>query len=249
MFCWHELVTAALEEAVTFYKELLGGTVESFPTPLGAYTLVTVEGQHVAGIHPAHPSHPTDAPSQWLSYVAVDDVDAAARAAERARGVVVTAPHDGGAGRAAIVRDRQGALHGLFTARPGATDGTNPSGHGAVGWSELLTSDVADAADFYASVLGWKVIEKEMGPQCIHLAHVGDSPIATILPRPAEDTLPHSRWCPYFEFESVENAVKRSRALGGREAASPMDVPGVGRWSPVIDAVGAEVAFIEWVKR
>lgn len=249
MFCWHELVTARSKDAAAFYKELLDGTVVSFPIPTGEYSIVQVEKEFVAGFSPAAPSHPTDVPSQWLSYVAVDDVDASAKAVEKAGGSIVTAPHDGGAGRAAIVRDRQGARHGLFKGREGATDGTNPTGHGSVGWIELLTDDVEDAADFYKSVFGWNIERKEMPKAAVHVASVGANKIATIFPKIAQSKFAHNRWVPFFEFDSIEHAAKRSRALGGEVTAEPADIPGVGRWASVVDAVGAEVHFIEWMKR
>lgn len=249
MFCWHELITARTKDAVAFYKELLDGTAEAFPIPGGEYSLVKVEDQYVAGFSPAGDAHPTDVSSQWLSYVAVDDVDASAAVAVKAGGKIVTAPHDGGAGRAAIVCDRQGARHGLFKARAGATDGTNPSGHGSVGWIELFTDDVADAVDFYSRVFGWSIEKKEMPKAAVHVASVGASPIATIFPKMAQSKFTHNRWVPFFEFDSIEHAAKRARALGGQEVAEPADIPGVGRWSSVVDAVGAEVMFIEWGKK
>ncbi len=245
MFCWHELVTAHTAQAAEFYREILGGTVQAFPMPAGEYAVLHVDGAAVAGFQPANAAHPMDAPSQWLSYVAVDDVDATCARATDAGATIVTAPHDMPIGRAAIMRDPQGARLALFRGNPDATDGTNPCGPGAVCWMELETRDVAAASAFYARVLGWTIAEQKMPFGDVHVARVGKEAVCSICQPGAGDTAKHSRWVPYFEIASVDSAAKRIRALGGRECTVPMDLPSLGRWFPAIDSVGAEVALME----
>lgn len=249
MFCWHELVTTRTQEAAAFYKEMLGGEVAEFPAAGGQYAVLTVDGAAVAGFQPANASHPTDVPSQWLAYVAVADVDATCAKVIAAGGSVATAPHDSPMGRGAFIRDPQGARIGLFCAKPGATDGTNPCGPGAPCWMELLTSDVPAAAAFYATVLGWNIVEQVFPFGTVHVAQAGPTHVCSLFPRPANDRLTHNRWYPYFQVASVDQAHKRVRALGGMEASAVMPLPSIGRWFPAADAVGAEVAFMEFEER
>jgi predicted enzyme related to lactoylglutathione lyase len=148
-------------------------------------------------------------------------------------------------GRGAFIRDPQGARLGLFCAKPGATDGTNPTGAGAPCWMELLTSDVPAAVAFYTAVLGWSIVEQVFPFGTVHVAQAGPTHVCSIFPRPARDRLAHNRWYPYFQVANIEHAHKRLHALGGMEAAPLMPIPTVGRWFPASDAVGAEVAFME----
>jgi uncharacterized protein len=55
----------------------------------------------------------------WISYIGTDDVDAAARTAQRLGGQVLLAPTDvPGVGRAAVLRDPDGAAFGVFAPAP-----------------------------------------------------------------------------------------------------------------------------------
>lgn len=246
MFCWHELVTARTADAAQFYSGLFGGEVQSFPLPIGLYSILMREGQPVAGFQPCNDKVPMDAPHQWLNYLAVADVDATVRAALELGGSVCMPPEDNSMGRAAIIRDPLGARVALFKAEPGKTDGTNPAGDGCVCWVELYTEDPAGMARFYGKLLGWTTTVFPLPSGDVHVARVQGRPVATICQRAKQDPMAFNRWYPFFQVESVESAGKRARALGGRLATEPMDVPGVGRVVPVFDAVGAELAFMCW---
>lgn len=248
MFCWHELVTPRSEDGAAFYKELFGGQVQSFPMGNGTYSIIHVEDQAVGGVQPHNSEHAMDAASQWLCYVAVPDVDACCARAVANGGTVQLAPHDNPMGRAAIIRDPQGARLAVFRANPGATDGTNPEGVGAVCWVELLTHDVPAAARFYAAVLGWTVDVKHMPFGDVHVGMAGGAPVCSMCARDPKDTQAYARWYPFFQVDNADHATKRIRALGGRESTVPMTLPSVGRWFPGVDAVGAEVAFMELEK-
>jgi hypothetical protein len=51
----------------------------------------------------------------WIAYIGVDDVDAAARRAQELGGQILLPPTDvPGLGRAAVLRDPQGAAFGVF---------------------------------------------------------------------------------------------------------------------------------------
>ncbi len=249
MFCWHELVTAQTKEAAEFYRQLLGGQVQSFPVGAGEYSVLELEGQTLAGFQPASETYHTNTPSQWMNYVAVDDVDAAVARVVANGGTVDCAAHDFAIGRTARVKDPQGARLALFKGAPGKTDGTNPVGHGAVCWLELVTTDVPAAAHFYSKVLGWTYSTKKMPWGDMQVASAGETRVATLFAQCADDRLKFCRWYPYIQVDSVDSVVKRVRSLGGTEASDPMDVPDVGRWLPVTDAVGAEVAFLELLRQ
>jgi predicted enzyme related to lactoylglutathione lyase len=115
-FNWHELMTTDVEGAERFYREVTGLTVTSF----GSYRMLMAGDQPVGGLvgpRPEGTQWPSGGPEpHWIAYIAVDDVDSAVQKAQDAGGSVFLPPTDvPGFGRAAGLRDPQGAPFGLFS--------------------------------------------------------------------------------------------------------------------------------------
>ena len=119
-FCWNELATTDLESAQNFYKTLLGWEIkESKATGecegSMVYNEIVVGGQHVGGIYKMGPEF-GQAPSHWVAYVAVDDVDAKARQVWELGGKVRVPPTDiPNVGRFCVIDDPTGATIALIT--------------------------------------------------------------------------------------------------------------------------------------
>ena len=75
-FHWNELATRDVEKAKKFYADTLGWTYEGMPMPEGTYWVASAGGEPVAGIVDAGSD---GTPESWMSYIAVDDVDARAK--------------------------------------------------------------------------------------------------------------------------------------------------------------------------
>jgi predicted enzyme related to lactoylglutathione lyase len=90
------------------------------PMEGGTYLVAKRGDAMVAGIFDmALGGLPATMPSHWLTYFAVDDVDASARQVAASGGAVLRAPWDvPGVGRFAIIRDAAGAGLGLITPTP-----------------------------------------------------------------------------------------------------------------------------------
>ena len=60
-FCWVELITSDQDRAKEFYRSLLGWDYDDSEMPGGAgvYSMVTVDGRHVAGMV-RNPNMPPD---------------------------------------------------------------------------------------------------------------------------------------------------------------------------------------------
>src|SRR5690242_13525226 len=70
---WNELQTSDAAGAKEFYTSLFGWTTEPFPGGAMDYTILLNKGQGFGGIMQSpHPG----APTQWVGYVVVADVDA-----------------------------------------------------------------------------------------------------------------------------------------------------------------------------
>ncbi len=114
-FVWHELMTTDTEGAKEFYKKITGLTVAP-----SQYLMFMAGDQPVGGLvgpTPQGPIWPSGGPEpHWIAYIGVEDVDIAAKKTVELGGKVLLPPIDvPGFGKAAVLRDPQGAAFGVFT--------------------------------------------------------------------------------------------------------------------------------------
>jgi len=116
-FYWNELMSRDAEASKKFFAATLGWTYDSMPNPNGGtYWIAKAGGEPVGGILPIGGPHFEGVPEAWLSYIAVDDVDARAKKVAAEGGKVMREPFDiPGVGRIAITTDSRGAAIGLMT--------------------------------------------------------------------------------------------------------------------------------------
>jgi predicted enzyme related to lactoylglutathione lyase len=115
--CWTELASKDVEAAKKFYSELLGWKLVTSEAAGMNYTEIVVGDQHIGGMYQLSEEcgGSADAPSHWISYVAVDDVDAAARRTEELGGKVFVQPMDiPNVGRFCLINDPTGASISLI---------------------------------------------------------------------------------------------------------------------------------------
>jgi predicted enzyme related to lactoylglutathione lyase len=116
-FCWNELATKNLEAAKKFYTQLLGWNLKESNAAGMAYNEIVAGGREVGGMYQltADGGGDGDAPSHWMAYVAVDDVDAKAKQVEELGGKVRVPPTDiPNVGRFCVVNDPTGAAISLI---------------------------------------------------------------------------------------------------------------------------------------
>lgn len=246
--CWLELVGPDADAA--FYEATFGWEVD----PDG---IARLDGKEVAGTGSAV----LDAgPSRWATSIAVDDVDVAAAAVERAGGRVDRGPIDvSGVARVAAVADPSGATFGLWDAagRVGAQLVNAP---GTWNWSDLATPEPAGAAGFYGAVFGWRAVElPAFGATMWQLPGYADH-LDTLDPeRAARHDAPgvppgfgdavgwlvpgHSgaaRWVVTFAVADTDAAVERAVAAGATVVEAPHDL-GPTRLAVLDDPAGARL--------
>jgi len=113
---WSELMTPDVEAAKAYYGQICGWTFMTMPMPDGSdYHLAMLGETPMAGIIATQDGESPD----WMSYFAVDDLDAAVAATAAAGGSVERAPFTvPGTGRIALLTDPTGARLGLMTPEP-----------------------------------------------------------------------------------------------------------------------------------
>lgn len=110
---WVELHSKDLAADLACLTEAVGFATAEMPMPQGPYTLLkTGEDMRAGAMTGMHP----EAPSMWLAWVAVSDVDATMSRAETSGGKVVAPAFDvEGIGRMGIVSDPTGLVFGVIT--------------------------------------------------------------------------------------------------------------------------------------
>jgi len=116
-FHWNELRTRNAERAKKFYQETIGWSFERMGTPDGEdYWVATMDGKPVAGLFPLTSPRFDGVPESWMSFLAVDDVDARVAKATKAGAELVMPIFDvPDVGRIAMLREPSGAGIGWIT--------------------------------------------------------------------------------------------------------------------------------------
>ena len=115
--CWTELASRDVEAAKKFYTELLGWQLTVSQAAGMNYTEIVAGDRHIGGMYQLTEEcgGSADAPSHWMSYVAVDDVDSSARRTEELGGKVCVPPTDiPNVGRFCVINDPTGATISLI---------------------------------------------------------------------------------------------------------------------------------------
>jgi uncharacterized protein len=247
-FVWYELLTTDVEGAKAFYGEVVGWKARKAPGPM-EYTMFYVGEDSVAGLM-AQPEQvkKSGAPPAWLGYIAMADVDQAAKQVVKLGGKQLMPPADiPNVGRFAVVADPQGAAFALFASKTGMQPRKAEPRPGDIGWHELNTTDYEAAWKFYSKLAGWKHSSSfEMGPEMGtywmfesgpgEATRGGMSNVAK-----AHHLPPH--WSYYITVPDVDAAAKRIKSLGGTVLNGPMDVPGGDRILQGRDPQGAAFAL------
>jgi uncharacterized protein len=247
-FIWHDLMTTDPKSAIAFYAELFAWkTTEVEMGSMGKYTMIKAGDRDIGGIVPLDKSH--GAPSHWIGYCTVSDVDAAVKRGKELGGKVHVPPADiPEVGRFAVIADPQGGVISPFKATVEKPDTDEVPPVGAFCWNELLTSDPAAALAFYQGVFGWTHAAMDMGPMgTYHLLKRGQKESAGLMKQMMEGA--PTAWLAYVSVADVDASTKRAASLKAKVFSEPQDIPNIGRFSVIQDPTGAVVALFKGTKK
>jgi uncharacterized protein len=116
-FYWNELCARDVARAKTFYADTMGWSFDGMPMPGGGtYWVAKMGNDPVGGIFDISGHEFDGMPECWMSYIAVDDVDARAKQAVAAGAHLLKPIFDvPNVGRIAILREPGGAGVGWMT--------------------------------------------------------------------------------------------------------------------------------------
>jgi|RhiMethySRZTD1v2_1073278.scaffolds.fasta_scaffold00987_19 uncharacterized protein len=216
-FVWHDLMTKDVNAAKRFYGGLFGWTFENTKRGDRPYVLARIGADPVAGI--VDVSSLPDAAPQWISFMAVPDVEKTIELVRFGGGKVLAEPREvASVARAAVVSDPQGAPLGLAQLHReirGIVDPTRPVASRFF-WQEYLAGDAAKALEFYKRLGGYEsaVTDARLGIE-YHVLRTATRPRAGLFQLPeSSDVLP--TWLPYVLVEYPAILAQQVPGLGGR---------------------------------
>jgi predicted enzyme related to lactoylglutathione lyase len=243
-FVWHDLTTDDIGAAKKFYSALLGWDYVD-TTVLGhPYSVARIGKKAVGGLHAPNPDRAGKTSSHWLSYMSVADVDASVTKAKGEGGSVLGGPLDiGKIGRAAVLRDPQGAPFGLVHLAAG--DPADPAAPvlGTFFWNEYLTHDLDATLAFYNGLVPYEVTatKTESGASYAVLKTGRARAGVFRVPDSKKDVPPN--WLPYVLVTDPAALASRVAGLGGRVLLEPSPEHRKGSLAVVADPTGAVVAL------
>jgi predicted enzyme related to lactoylglutathione lyase len=236
-FVWHDLLTADVQAAGAFYEKLFGWRIEY----RDKYAIVRNGDKLIAGILQVKPADDKASAGIWIPSVSVADVDAAASLVEEQGGKVVNGPVNmEKRGRAALIRDPQGAYLVLLRA-----EGGDPvDKKAAIGdwlWNEIWTHTPDNTEAFYASLLEYDHVASENDYDVFMNKEKWRAGI-----RHLQDEKQPTVWVPVVRVADPEATAKRVTALGGVVWIAPDDAPNKGETALIGDATGALLLIQRW---
>lgn len=240
---WHELMTKDPKAAEPFYKRVVGWTTKPWEGNKD-YTMWMAGENPVGGLMELpREAAEMGAPPNWLTYIAVPDVDETIEQAQAQGATVIKEATDiEGVGRFAVLRDPQGAVFAII-AGEGETPAESDPKPLEFSWHELITTDYQAADRFYNSLFGWeKKSEFDMGEMGLyHMFGRDRFTYGGMYNKPAEMPAPPN-WLPYVQVDSADRAAERATEKGGTILNGPMEVPGGDRIAIIQDPQGAVFA-------
>ncbi len=218
-FVWHDLMSTHPEEAIKFYQHIFGWGLEvaNMGEALGDYTMFKAGDTTVGGVVALEQGH--GVPSHWISYISVEDVDAACKTTEEAAGTVAVPPFDiPNVGRTAVVADPTGAYYSPYKDKSDEPYIPPAPAVGLFNWHELMSTDIEKAKGYYTALMGWSIgsMELQDPADTYWMFQHGDQQVAGAIQMPAaagKDAV--SNWLPYIGVPNVPEAAKKTTDLGG----------------------------------
>ncbi|MDP2562615.1 VOC family protein [Psychrobium sp. 1_MG-2023] len=246
-FCWIELNAQNWQVAKDFYSQLFNW--QAVDQPIGDdmfYTMMQLNGKTVAAMYQMMPEHAEQGvKTHWLSYIAVDDVDASIAKAKTLNAEIVIGPHNVmNAGRMAVIHEPDGAYFAIWQGQENAGIELRDVNN-TLCWSELASKDSAKSKTFYHDLLNWQYTDKDVEGMSYCEVTAGETSHAGLMEMTSEwgEIPPH--WMPYFAVESCDDIVAKAQFLGATICVPTTEIPGIGRFSVINDPQKATFSVIE----
>jgi uncharacterized protein len=244
-FVWYELMTKDPGSAKAFYQDVIGWNAMGMEVAGEDYTMfANGEVPHAGMMQLPEEADAACAPSHWIGYIGVPDVEQAmADASEMGARTFIGPMSIPDVGKLAVMADPQGAAFAVYNPESDLED-AGPPQSGQVSWHELITTDHEAAFDFYARLAGWeKTSSFDMGEAGLYQMYGVDGLELGGMYNTAPDMSAPPHWLLYIKVDDIEGASERVKAGGGQVLNGPEEVPGGDRVAHCMDPTGAAFAL------
>lgn len=236
-FCWVDVAVTDPTVSHKFFSELFGWSRRVRPTEdAQAYNIMTLGSRRVAGICGVE----QDGPSQWMSYLLVDDLESSTNRAQTL-GAKVWKPRVDIAnlGEMSVLQDPTGAVFALWQSKK--DEQATPRTPGTLGWTELITPDLDGATQFYSELAGWSYKDTRFGDLDYRVFSLDGKEVCGMKSGPSP-----SEWVVHFAVDDCDAVYRKVSELGGEGIQEPFDLQGIGRCALVADPSGGEFGIVEY---
>ena len=117
--------------------------------------------------------------------------------------------------------------------------------HGMITWSELMTTEVEKAKEFYGRTLGVSFESFDpTGEGGYWVAMAGGKPAWGLMDMTGRPDAGPSVWFTYIAVDDVDARVKAAEAAGATLCMPVFDIPTVGRIAILQDVTGAMIGWM-----
>ncbi|MFF0200464.1 VOC family protein [Streptomyces sp. NPDC005017] len=242
--CWVDAMFTDLEEAKSFYGDVLGWTFGEPSSEYGNYTQAYADGKAVAAVVPPMPGQ--EGVSQWCLYIASPDAAATATKVRDNGGEVLMEPMQvGDFGTMCLARDPSGVVFGVWQA--GAHEGFEapPEQAGAYCWAEVFTREPEKSDTFLPAVFGYSSKQLQDDNVDFRMYDLGEDTVLGRMRMTEEfppEVPPYVNV--YFSVPDCDAAVAKATERGGVLRFGPMNSP-FGRFAAISDPQGANFSVID----
>jgi uncharacterized protein len=112
---------------------------------------------------------------------------------------------------------------------------------------ELNTTDVDKSKTFYGQLFDWKLEDVPMGDSTYTMIGVGEGTAGGIVKNPMPGA--PSMWLAYVGVADIAASTAKAKSLGATIVRDVTEIPGMGRFSIIMDPTGAGLALWEATPR
>ena len=239
---WSDLLTPDADAARAFYHAVFGWDYDIGGPEYGGYTTARLGTRMTVGMSGPPPGVALR-PAAWALYFATEDIAAdVARAVALGAKVLNPPMVVGEFGSMATLEDPTGAAFSFWQAgqHVGAQVTDEP---GSTTWYELYTSNLEQARDFYAALLGAPAEQMPGAPMAYYVLKHGEEMLGGVMQiDPAWGEFP-PQWSLYFSVANTDETVAAAIKHGGTVIFDVEDSP-FGRLASLMDPSGATFKII-----
>ncbi len=247
--CYVELATNNPDRACKFYQDLFGWGLNTMDMgPKGTYSQYLLDGKIVGAMYNLQPEQERQGvPSHWGTYFAVEDCDATTFLAAEMGGKVVAGPMDvADYGRMSIIADPAGAVFCIWQVNTKIGVEVKDEAKSFC-WGELMTTDTAQAKEFYGRLFGWQATAMDMGEagEYTIMGAAGQNPdVGMMAIDKSMGPIPPC-WTNYFQATDCAAAEKQALELGADSIVPTTPIPGTGFFCILKDPTGAAFGLFQ----